>query len=141
MLRVSGILSIVLLAVIIFGGIGTYNSIKEARINVDAQYGQVENQIHGHDGHHRVGTSYGVRRMRHSLTCIHEAEGGARLHHAHYLPLAGQARAIHGHLASQQIIKVVGKAALQKQLFVAFCFLDNNIVDKQLALFVGQRIP
>ena len=45
MIRVSGILSIVLLAVIIFGGIGTYNSIKEARINVDAQYGQVENQI------------------------------------------------------------------------------------------------
>ncbi|WP_232219206.1 LemA family protein [Anaerovibrio sp. RM50] len=45
MLRVSGILSIVLLGVMIFWGIGTYNGIKEARINVDAQYGQVENQI------------------------------------------------------------------------------------------------
>ncbi|ORT99151.1 LemA protein [Anaerovibrio sp. JC8] len=45
MLRVSGILSVIILAVIIFAGVGTYNKIQQARINVDAQYGQVENQI------------------------------------------------------------------------------------------------
>ena len=37
------LVAIILLA--IFGGIGIYNSVKSARIEVDAQYGQVENQI------------------------------------------------------------------------------------------------
>ena len=32
-------------AMIAFGGIGIYNSLQSARIEVDAQYGQVENQI------------------------------------------------------------------------------------------------
>ncbi len=34
-----------LLVLLLLGGIGMYNSVKSARIEVDAQYGQVENQI------------------------------------------------------------------------------------------------
>ncbi len=41
----SGMILLVLLAVAVIGGIGTYNSVKSARIAIDAQYGQVENQI------------------------------------------------------------------------------------------------
>ena len=35
----------ILVAVLLLGGIGMYNSVKSARIEVDARYGQVENQI------------------------------------------------------------------------------------------------
>ena len=34
-----------LLVLLLVGGIGLYNSVKSAKIQVDAQYGQVENQI------------------------------------------------------------------------------------------------
>ncbi len=36
---------LVVLAIVLLGGIGMYNSIKSAQIGVEAQYGQVENQI------------------------------------------------------------------------------------------------
>ena len=36
---------VVLIALLLLGGIGMYNSVKSAKIEVDAQYGQVENQI------------------------------------------------------------------------------------------------
>ena len=36
---------IALLAITLLCGIGLFNSVKSARIEVDAQYGQVENQI------------------------------------------------------------------------------------------------
>ncbi|MCR5175655.1 MAG: LemA family protein [Anaerovibrio sp.] len=41
----GSIIAIVIAVVVIFAGIGTYNEIKSARIDVDAQYGQIENQI------------------------------------------------------------------------------------------------
>ncbi len=44
-MKTSGIIVIVLAIFILIGGIGTYNGIKSARIEIDAQYGQVENQI------------------------------------------------------------------------------------------------
>ena len=36
---------VVLVVMLLLGGIGIYNSVKSAKIEVDAQYGQVENQI------------------------------------------------------------------------------------------------
>ena len=36
---------VALLAIVLICGIGLFNSVKSARIEVDAQYGQVENQI------------------------------------------------------------------------------------------------
>lgn len=45
MMRSGLVVGLVLLVVVIFGGISTYNSIKSARIEVDTQYGQIENQI------------------------------------------------------------------------------------------------
>ena len=39
------IIPLVLAAIMVFSGIGLYNSVKSAKIEVDSQYGQVENQI------------------------------------------------------------------------------------------------
>ena len=39
------IIPLVLAAILVFCGIGLYNSVKSAKIEVDSQYGQVENQI------------------------------------------------------------------------------------------------
>lgn len=39
------IIPLVLAAIFVFCGIGLYNSVKSAKIEVDSQYGQVENQI------------------------------------------------------------------------------------------------
>lgn len=38
-------ISVVLVVVLLLGSVGMYNSVKSAKIEVDAQYGQVENQI------------------------------------------------------------------------------------------------
>ncbi len=39
------IIPLVLAVIMVFSGIGLYNSVKSAKIEVDTQYGQVENQI------------------------------------------------------------------------------------------------
>lgn len=39
------IIPLVLALIMVFSGIGLYNSVKSAKIEVDTQYGQVENQI------------------------------------------------------------------------------------------------
>ena len=39
------IIPLVLAAILVFCGIGLYNSVKSAKIEVDSQYGQMENQI------------------------------------------------------------------------------------------------
>ena len=39
------IIPLVLAAILVFCGIGLYNSVKSAKIEVDSQYGQVENQV------------------------------------------------------------------------------------------------
>lgn len=44
-MKKGSIILLVLAAIIVLGSIGIYNSVKSARIEVDAQYGQVENQI------------------------------------------------------------------------------------------------
>ena len=44
MSKSAGIIA-ALLAIVIVIGIGLFNSVKSAKIEVDAQYGQVENQI------------------------------------------------------------------------------------------------
>ena len=41
----SAIIPLVLALIMVFSGIGLYNSVKSAKIEVDTQYGQVENQI------------------------------------------------------------------------------------------------
>lgn len=45
MLRMGSIITVVIFVLVIIGGISTYNSVKTARVNIDAQYGQIENQI------------------------------------------------------------------------------------------------
>jgi len=45
LVRMAEIATLIVLALLIIGGISTYNNIKEAEINIGAQYGQVENQI------------------------------------------------------------------------------------------------
>ena len=42
--KVAGIIA-ALVVIVLLSGIGLFNSVKSARIEVDAQYGQVENQI------------------------------------------------------------------------------------------------